>query len=316
MTDENINSLNENGLARISNRGGESARSAILDARTMPELPEVEVTRRALAPFVEGERVQAVVLRDRRLRWPVPARLASVLKGQRVEQLDRRGKYLLWRFAHGTLISHLGMSGSWRVHTGSAPPAGRHDHADIVMAGRRACVLRLTDPRRFGALLWHASRFGDPESHPLLSRLGVEPFDPGFSSDLVYRHTRGRGAAIKQVLLAGELVVGVGNIYASESLFRAGIDPRLAAHRLTVARCARIVTAVRAVLSEAIDVGGSTLRDFVGADGAQGYFMLDAFVYGRDGMPCPVCRTPVRRIVQGSRATYFCPRCQTKGGRR
>jgi len=282
----------------------------------MPELPEVEVTRRALAPLVEGERVLAVIVRDRRLRWPVPARLASILRGQRVERLDRRGKYLLWRFAHGTLISHLGMSGSWRVHIGSAPPAGRHDHVDIAITGRRPSVLRLTDPRRFGALLWHPRRFGDAGRHPLLSRLGLEPFDPSFSADAVYRHTRGRRAAIKQVLLAGDLVVGVGNIYASETLFRARIDPRLAAHRLTAAHCERIVTAVRAVLAEAIDVGGSTLRDFVGADGAEGYFMLDAFVYGRGGMPCRVCGTPIRRIVQGSRATYFCPRCQTKGSPR
>lgn len=279
----------------------------------MPELPEVEVTRRALAPFVEGKRVQAVIVRDRRLRWPVPARLASILRGHSVLRLDRRGKYLLWRFAHGTLISHLGMSGSWRVHVGSAPPAGPHDHADIVIAGRQASVLRLTDPRRFGALLWHAGRFGDAERHSLLSRLGLEPFDPDFNGDLVKRHARGRRTAIKQVLLAGDMVVGVGNIYASESLFRAGIDPRLAAHRLSAARCEQIVTAVRAVLAEAIEVGGSTLKDFVGADGAEGYFMLDAYVYGRDGKPCRVCGTPIRRIVQGGRATYFCPRCQTKG---
>jgi formamidopyrimidine-DNA glycosylase len=281
----------------------------------MPELPEVEVTRRALAPFVEGERVQAVVVRERRLRWLVPTRLAAQLKGQRVERLERRGKYLLWRFAHGTLISHLGMSGSWRVHRGAAPPAGAHDHVDIVIAGRRPSVLRLTDPRRFGALLWHPARRGDAQRHPLLLHLGPEPFEPRFGADHVFRLTRNRRAAIKQVLLAGDLVAGVGNIYASESLFRAGIDPRLAAHRLTRARCERLAAAVRAVLTEAIDVGGSTLRDFVGADGAEGYFMLEAFVYDQAGQPCRICRTPIRRIVQGQRATYFCPHCQTRAGR-
>jgi formamidopyrimidine-DNA glycosylase len=293
-----------------------SANLLILDASTMPELPEVEVTRRALAPFVEGERVQAVVLRDRRLRWPVPARLASVLKGQRIERLDRRGKYLLWRFAHGTLISHLGMSGSWRVHLGVAPPANVHDHVDIIIAGREQRMLRLTDPRRFGALLWHPRRLGDVERHPLLSRLGLEPFDLRFDAQYVHRRTRGRRAAIKQVLLSGDIVVGVGNIYASESLFRAGIDPRLAADRLSRERCERIVVAVHNVLTQAIEVGGSTLRDFVGADGAEGYFMLEAFVYGREGHPCRVCKSTVRRIVQGQRATYFCPHCQTKGGPR
>ncbi|MGE5336231.1 MAG: bifunctional DNA-formamidopyrimidine glycosylase/DNA-(apurinic or apyrimidinic site) lyase [Gemmatimonadota bacterium] len=278
----------------------------------MPELPEVEVTRRALAPFVEGERVREVVLRERRLRWPVPASLTEVLKGRRIERLDRRGKYLLWRFAHGTLISHLGMSGSWRVLLGTVPAAGTHDHVDIVLVGRRSRVIRLTDPRRFGAVLWHPARMGDVERHPLLAHLGPEPFDPRFDAAHVHRHTRGKRAAIKQVLLAGEIVVGVGNIYASESLFRAGIDPRLPALRLSRQRCARLVAAVRAVLSEAIAVGGSTLRDFVGADGNEGYFMLEAFVYGRAGRPCRVCGTTVRRLVQGQRATYFCPRCQTK----
>ncbi len=278
----------------------------------MPELPEVEVTRRALAPFVEGARVRKVVLRERRLRWPVPVSLAEVLKGRRIERLDRRGKYLLWRFAHGTLISHLGMSGSWRVLLGTVPAAGAHDHVDIVLAGRRGRVVRLTDPRRFGAVLWHPARSGDVERHPLLAHLGLEPFDPRFDAAHVHRHTRGRRAAIKQVLLAGEIVVGVGNIYASESLFRAGIDPRLPAQRLSRERCERLVEAVREVLSEAIAVGGSTLRDFVDADGNEGYFMLDAFVYGRGGKPCRVCGTMIRRLVQGQRATYFCPRCQPK----
>jgi formamidopyrimidine-DNA glycosylase len=275
----------------------------------MPELPEVEVTRRALAPHVEGRAVRRVLVRERRLRWPVPAGLARSLGGATVLALDRRGKYLLWRFAHGTLISHLGMSGSWRVHLARVPPPGAHDHVDIVMEdGDR--VLRLTDPRRFGALLWHPQRAGPVERHPSLARLGIEPFDPAFDGALLHAAARGRNVAIKQLLLAGAAVVGVGNIYASESLFRAGIHPRMPAHRLSRPRAERLAAAVRAVLAEAIELGGSTLRDFVGADGAEGYFMLDAQVYDRAGQPCRHCGAPIRRIVQGQRATYFCPRCQ------
>jgi formamidopyrimidine-DNA glycosylase len=277
----------------------------------MPELPEVEVTRRALAPHVEGRIIEAVQVRDARLRWPVPATLARSLTGRRVQRLERRGKYLLWRFEHGTLISHLGMTGVWRVLTrGPALPVpGRHDHVDLLFS--TACV-RLSDPRRFGALLWHAARAGRLEHHPLLAGLGIEPFDPAFDGAWLHHNTRGRSASIKQVLLAGDIVVGVGNIYASESLFRAGIRPTVSAHRIGAARYQRLANAIRDVLNEAIAVGGSTLRDFVDADGAQGYFMLDAGVYERAGLPCRVCAAPIRRIVQGQRATYFCPRCQRR----
>jgi formamidopyrimidine-DNA glycosylase len=275
----------------------------------MPELPEVEVTRRALAPHVEGRRVQRVVVREPRLRWPVPPQLPQWLAGQPVEQLDRRGKYLLWRLPAGTLISHLGMSGPWRVHLAAPPAPGPHDHVDLVLDG---CWLRLTDPRRFGALLWHPQAQGDVQRHPLLAHLGLEPFDPRFTAELLYAHTRTRAAPIKQVLLAGDIVVGVGNIYASESLFRAGINPKLPARRLGLERCARLAAAVREVLAEAIRVGGSTLRDFIGAEGAEGYFMLEAGVYDRAGQPCRACGTPIRRLVQGQRATYYCPRCQRR----
>lgn len=279
----------------------------------MPELPEVEVTRRALAPYVEGATVRRLVVRDRRLRWPVPQQLPRLLAGRPLLALDRRGKYLLWRFDGGTMISHLGMSGSWRVFPGAVPPPGTHDHVDVVVERAAALVVaRLTDPRRFGALLWHASRAGDVFSHPLLAHLGVEPFEPRFDAALLFERTRSRAAPIKQVLLAGDIVVGVGNIYASESLFRAGINPKLPARRLGLARCAALVDAVRDVLGEAIRVGGSTLRDFVGADGNQGYFMLDAFVYGRDGAACRRCGTPIRRLLQGQRATYYCPVCQRR----
>lgn len=279
----------------------------------MPELPEVEVTRRALAPYVEGLAVQAVRVRDRRLRWPVPARLGRTLAGRPLLTLDRRAKYLLWRFEHGTLISHLGMSGSWRLHLDAPPVPGAHDHADIEFSAAGSTrIARLTDPRRFGALLWHPSGRGDLARHPLLVHLGLEPFDPRFDAAFLHAATRGRRTAIKQVLLSGDVVVGVGNIYASESLFRAQIHPATAAGRLSLVRCERLVDAVRAVLAEAIDAGGSTLRNFIGADGAAGYFTLSARVYDRAGQPCTVCGTPVRRLLQGQRATFFCPRCQRK----
>ena len=275
----------------------------------MPELPEVEVTRRALEPHLVGHPVEAVVVRQPRLRQPVPAQLDALLRGAVLRALERRGKYLLWRFDAGTLLSHLGMTGVWRIHSRPAPAPRAHDHLDLVFRGALA---RLTDPRRFGAVLWHPSTAGEVLAHPALARLGVEPFDARFDGDWLHRHTRGRTVAIKPLLLAGQVVVGVGNIYCSESLFRAGIDPRTAAGRLSAPRCARLALAVREVLDEAIAVGGSTLRDFVSAEGEQGYFMREAAVYGRAGLPCRVCGTPVRRLVQGQRATYWCPRCQRR----
>lgn len=280
----------------------------------MPELPEVEVTRRALAPYVEGFAVDSVRVRDRRLRWPVPARLSHTLAGRPLLALDRRAKYLLWRFAHGTLISHLGMSGSWRLHLEAPPVPGVHDHADIAFRahGGNPRVARLTDPRRFGALLWHPASRGDPARHPLLIHLGLEPFDPRFDAAVLHAATRGRRTAIKQVLLGGDVVVGVGNIYASESLFRAGIHPTLPAARLSRARCEQLVEAVRDVLAEAIEAGGSTLRNFIGADGSAGYFTLSARVYDRAGQPCKTCGTPIRRLLQRQRATFFCPQCQRR----
>jgi len=274
----------------------------------VPELPEVEVTRRALAPAVERQRADTFEVREFRLRWPVPRDLAARLIGRRVERLWRRGKYLLWEFEHGTLISHLGMSGAWRLWPAwSAPPPGPHDHVDV---GVSHWLLRLTDPRRFGALLWHPTKSGPIAQHPLLASLGLEPFDRRFDGEWLYAGTRGRSAAIKQVLLTGQVVVGVGNIYASEVLFRAGINPKVAACRLGPARCDRLAAAVVEVLTEAIGVGGSTLRDFVSAAGDAGYFMLDAAVYEREGAPCRVCGTAILRIVQGQRSTYYCPVCQ------
>jgi formamidopyrimidine-DNA glycosylase len=276
----------------------------------MPELPEVEVTRRALAPYAEGRVVERVEIREHRLRWPVPRELGSLLDGRRLLRLSRRAKYLLWHFEHGALISHLGMSGAWRVWPrNGVPPPQRHDHVDIVFARD---LVRLTDPRRFGALLWHPAAAGPPARHPLLAGLGLEPFDVRFDAAALYGGTRGRAAPIKQVLLSGSIVVGVGNIYASEALFRAGINPKIPARRLGPARCGQLVDAVRTVLDEAIGVGGSTLRDFVSAAGDAGYFMLDASVYERAGQPCRRCGTPIQRIVQGQRSTFYCPRCQRR----
>ncbi len=280
----------------------------------MPELPEVEVTRRALAPEVEGGIVRELVIREPRLRWPVSAQLPKRLAGRQLMRLDRRGKYLLWRFEQGTLISHLGMSGSWRVHLDAAPPPGPHDHADLIVAHPRGLrVLRLTDPRRFGALLWQQGGDRGLQHNALLAHLGIEPFDPRFDGAFLHEHLRGRRSAIKQVLLAGDIVVGVGNIYASESLFQAGIDPRAVAQRLSKPRCAKLVEAIRSVLTRAIDTGGSTLRDFFGVDGRSGYFMLDAEVYERNGLACRRCHLgTVKRVVQSGRATYFCPHCQRR----
>jgi formamidopyrimidine-DNA glycosylase len=276
----------------------------------MPELPEVEVTRRSMSTALEGQAVRSLRVVEPRLRWPVPRTLATTLAGRRLQRIDRRGKYLLWRFEHGVLISHLGMTGSWRVYpAGQVPERGRHDHVDL---GFDTALARLTDPRRFGALLWHPAAAGDVQRHPLLARLGVEPLDPGFDGARLYLATRGRSASIKQVLLAGDAVVGVGNIYASESLFDAGIDPRVPAQRLGPARCARLAAAIRRVLAQAIEAGGSTLRDYASADGEPGQYASQARVYGRDGSECTVCGRPIRRIVQGQRATYWCARCQRR----
>lgn len=272
----------------------------------MPELPEVEVTRRGVAPHVEGRVVTGVTFRHAGLRWPFPTALPGLLSGQTVLRTSRRGKYLLLHFEEGVLIIHLGMSGSLRILPVSAP-VKLHDHFDLALGAR---VMRLNDPRRFGAVLWHDASEGSVENHLLLRGLGVEPLEPGFSGDLLYRATRARTAPIKQVLLAGDVVVGVGNIYASESLYEAAINPRLPARRVGRERCERLATAIKRILAASIEKGGSTLRDFVGADGRAGYFQQSYFVYDRAGLPCTGCGEPVRQIVQGQRSTFYCPRCQ------
>jgi formamidopyrimidine-DNA glycosylase len=275
----------------------------------MPELPEVEVTRRGIEKFVAGRRVERVEVRTPALRWPIPPHLAKTLTALKIDRVERRGKYLLFETAEGWLIVHLGMTGTLCVlrNVPRPPDAAKHDHVDLIFD---EFILRFRDPRRFGAVLWHARKEGDVLDHPLLAGLGVEPFTPAFSGALMFRQTRGRKVAVKQALLAGTIVVGVGNIYASECLFRAGIRPTIAAGRISLVRYDLLADAVRTILAAAIEKGGSTLRDFVGSDGAEGYFQLDYFVYDRAGLPCHVCGTAIKQIVQGQRSTYYCPHCQ------
>ena len=270
----------------------------------MPELPEVETTRRGIEPSLRGRRIVALEVRDRRLRWPLPRGLERRVTGRRILGVRRRAKYLLIDTDGGTLIAHLGMSGSLRV-VGAGAPIRTHDHFDLVLDSGRC--LRFNDPRRFGSLHWVA---GDPSSHPLLARLGPEPLGPDFDGDYLWSRARGRRVAIKLFIMNSQVVVGVGNIYASEALFRAGIRPGTQARRVSRERMRALAAAIREVLSEAIAVGGTTLRDYVNPDGTPGYFRQKLYVYERAGEPCRCCGTPIRHYVQGQRSTYFCPTCQ------
>lgn len=270
----------------------------------MPELPEVETTRRGLAPHLTGRTISAVAIHDRRLRWPIAGDLPSQLTGQRIHAVERRAKYLLLRLDRGTLILHLGMSGSLRVLP-QATPRLKHDHYDLLLDSGQ--TLRFNDPRRFGCCIYTTD---DPTQHKLLRHLAPEPFDPAFTGDYLFAHTRRRKLAIKLLLMNSQLVTGVGNIYASEALFRARIRPRRAARSLKHAECAALVRAVKRVLALSIKVGGTTLRDYTNADGAPGYFRQRLYVYERAGLPCRRCRTPIRQITQGARSTYYCPTCQ------
>jgi formamidopyrimidine-DNA glycosylase len=272
----------------------------------MPELPEVEVVRQGLQQTVLGQRLSRVVIRNRALRWPIVAGLETRIAGLVLRQVRRRSKYLLLDLGEGTLIVHLGMSGSLQRVAPQAP-VRNHDHVDLIFD---RATLRYHDPRRFGAMLWHEHRVGDVLAHRLLACLGIEPFDVGFDGMHLKRGLAGRRVSIKQALLAGQVVVGVGNIYASESLFRAGIRPQTAAYRLSLQRCERLAQAIKQTLVLAIERGGSSLRDFVSSAGEPGHFQLEALVYGRAGQACRSCGEPIRRLVQQGRATYWCPRCQ------
>lgn len=278
----------------------------------MPELPEVEVTRLGIAPHLEGKKVSAVKILDGRLRWPVQNSLPKILPGQKIHSIQRRGKYLLLQLDTGYLLIHLGMTGTLRVLP-SQEPLKTHDRVTLEFS---KLSLRLHDPRKFGAVLWHPKTKGPIEKNLLLQKLGVEPFSPEFAgelgTDILYQSSRKRSVAVKQFLLAGQAVVGVGNIYCSESLFEAGIHPGKAAGKLTRPQCDRLAAAVRLILKKAIDAGGSSLKDFVNSDGDPGHFMVQTKVYDRKGLPCKVCKTPITQIVQGQRSTYFCPQCQKR----
>lgn len=269
----------------------------------MPELPEVETTLRGVLPHLLGRRVREVIVRDKRLRWPVPDSIHE-LEGCRVESGERRAKYMLFGTVKGTLLLHLGMSGNLRVLPADTP-FKKHDHLAITLDSGKQ--LRLHDPRRFGAALWIE---GDPMQHPLLQALGPEPLSDDFTTAHLHAACKGKSAAIKIVIMDAHVVVGVGNIYASEALFLAGINPRKAAGKVTRPQLEKLVKAIRKVLAASIKAGGTTLRDFLNESGEPGYFKRTLRVYDREGEPCRACKTAVKRIIQGQRSTFFCPQCQ------
>lgn len=270
----------------------------------MPELPEVETTRRGVEPHVIGARVVEVLVHDKRLRWPIPSALKRKLTGQPITNVVRRAKYLLFHTPRGALLLHLGMSGRLRV-VPTGTPRQAHDHLDIRLDNGQ--MLRLNDPRRFGCALWLT---GDPDKHALLKNLGPEPLSEDFGGDYLLDRARGRSAPVKSFLMDQRIVVGVGNIYASEALFAAGIHPTRPAGRITLDRYRCLAESVRMVLGEAIRAGGTTLRDYVGVDGGSGYFQLQLKAYDRAGQPCVKCKTAIRQKVIGQRSSYYCPRCQ------
>lgn len=280
------------------------SRNRLLQPKPMPELPEVETTRRGIAPHIIGKRVKRIEVRQPSLRWPVPDEIHAA-EGRKLQAVERRGKYLLLRFANGTIITHLGMSGSLRIALPDEPPLF-HDHVDLLCSdGTR---LRYCDPRRFGAWLWTED---DPLQHPLLAELGPEPLTDAFTADYLAQRAAGRKTAVKAFLMDSHIVVGVGNIYANEALFMAGIHPKRAAGKVSLVRYEKLVQAVKQVLADSIEMGGTTLRDFVGGDGKPGYFQQTLRVYGRGGQPCRRCKTELHEIRLGQRATVFCKTCQT-----
>src|SRR6187431_871175 len=269
----------------------------------MPELPEVETTLRGIAPHVVGQKVTEIIIRQPRLRWPITAGLAELVTGRRLVNAARRGKYLILNFGNGHALIHLGMSGSLRIVKTDEPPSF-HDHFDLVF-GKLA--LRYCDPRRFGCLLWID---GAPELHKLLADLGPEPLTDTFTADYLYERTRKRSQAVKQFIMDSKIVVGVGNIYANESLFMAGIKPIRKAGSLTRKNCEDLVRDIKFVLQRSIDQGGTTLRDFVGGDGKPGYFKQELLVYGRGGEPCTLCKKLLKEVRMNDRTTVYCEDCQ------
>ncbi|MEE9446913.1 MAG: bifunctional DNA-formamidopyrimidine glycosylase/DNA-(apurinic or apyrimidinic site) lyase [Arenicellales bacterium] len=270
----------------------------------MPELPEVETTLRGIEPAVLSERIERLVVRDKRLRWPVPDDIADKVQGQKVVELTRRAKYILIYLEQGSLIWHLGMSGSMRVVDVSVEVA-KHDHIDLIMQNGK--IIRYNDPRRFGCFLWGGAQ---PLDHKLLASLGPEPLDDAFSARYLHKRAQGRSVAVKNFIMAQAVVVGVGNIYASEALFLAGISPSVAAGKVSLARYVKLVEQIKGVLVRSIEQGGTTLKDFMQADGKPGYFEQQLNVYGRAGEPCLVCSADIKNTVIGQRASYFCTKCQ------
>ncbi len=271
----------------------------------MPELPEVETVRRGIAPHVLGQTIERVVVRDRRLRWAVPKNFERFAQGRRIAGTDRRGKYLILILDNADrIVIHLGMSGVLSLLK-SGHTLKKHDHIDFELSG--GALLRFNDPRRFGAVLpWPTL----DKTHVLMQSMGPEPFSDDFCGDYLFRLSRGRRAAVKSFVMDGRIVVGAGNIYAAEALFRSGLRPAKPAGRLTRAQCEALAKNIRDVLMEAVEKGGTTLRDFFGADGAPGYFRQKLFVYGREGEGCLKCHTRIRRVIIGQRSSFYCPRCQ------
>ena len=270
----------------------------------MPELPEVETIRRGVEPHVVGHTIREVIVRDSRLRWPIPAEFAEFARDKKIRGVSRRGKYLIFDLGGDRLIVHLGMTGRLLV-LDPGTPLKKHDHVDLLLSGK--VLLRFHDPRRFGAVLpWPAA----DAHHVLLAEMGPEPFSDEFSGDYLFERSRGRSAAVKLFIMDGRIVVGVGNIYASEALFYAGIRPKTPAGKVTRAQYARLTKAILDVLRVAIEHGGTTLRDFRGIDGSNGYFQQELRVYDREGLPCYVCGTQIKRLVLGQRSSFYCPTCQ------
>ena len=271
----------------------------------MPELPEVETTRRGILPHVQGQSVTEVIIRQPCLRWPVPDALSRDIVGETITDVHRRAKYLLLKTGSGTAIIHLGMSGSLRMIKPDEHPVEKHDHVDIVLSDSRC--LRYTDPRRFGAILWTTST---PDEHKLLKDLGPEPLTTDFTGERLFSLSRRRTQAIKTFIMNNHVVVGVGNIYANEALFKAGIRPDRPCGQVSAARYQLLTVAIKEILTQAIEQGGTTLKDFVGGDGKPGYFKQELMVYGRKGQPCKKCGRLLVEIRQGNRATCFCKYCQ------
>jgi len=270
----------------------------------MPELPEVEITRRGIDTYLTGQHITQVIIRNPSLRWPISSKLTTLLPGQQINAVTRRAKYLLLDCSQGTLILHLGMSGSLRVLP-LATPSLLHDHFELWLDNGK--MLRFRDPRRFGAILWWA---GDIQQHPLLREIGPEPLSDAFNAPFLYKKTRNRSISVKEILMNQRIVAGIGNIYANEALFHAGISPLITADSLNTARCTKLVNAVKITLQRAIEAGGSSLRDFADCNGRPGCFQQQYWVYGRAGQPCRQCSAPINKIRQGQRSTFFCPQCQ------